>query len=170
LYNSKQKGNMKFNQKISALDQLFIDTEQCCNIAGQTQSVDIESKLQQFDIIQEEVKELLTAIGNHDLTEQLDACVDTLVTVFGFMLKLQQQGADLDKAMIKTGANNLTKFPIDRDVAEATIQKYKNKGINVGISFNPMYNRWVIKDTNGKYKKPVGFVDNDLTDCFIKEK
>jgi len=160
---------MKFNQKVSALDQLFIDTEQCCNIAGQSYDVTTEGKLQQFDIIQEEVKELLNAIGHNDLTEQLDACVDTLVTVFGFMLKLQYQGADLDKAMLKTGANNLTKFPADRDTAEATIQKYKDKNVQVGISFNPVYNRWVIKDINGKYKKPVEFVDNDLSDCFIKE-
>jgi len=149
-----------------ALWSLFKDSEMCCTIAGQAQEITKEAKQQQLKLIQEEVKELKEALDTEDLVEQLDACSDILITVFGYMLKLERQGADLGKALIKTGQNNLTKFPADRDVVEDTVQFYKNKGIETKISLDLMYNKWVIRDMSGKYRKPKGFVENDLSDCW----
>ena len=149
-----------------ALWSVFKDSEMCCSIAGQAQEISKEAKQQQLKLIQEEVKELKEALDTEDLVEQLDACSDILITVFGYMLKLERQGADLGKALIKTGQNNLTKFPTDRDVVEDTVQFYKNKGIETKISLDLMYNKWVIRDMSGKYRKPKGFVENDLSDCW----
>ena len=149
-----------------ALWSVFKDSEMCCSIAGQAQEISKEAKQQQLKLIQEEVKELKEALDTEDLVEQLDACSDILITVFGYMLKLERQGADLGKALIKTGQNNLTKFPTDRDVVEDTVQFYKNKGIETKISLDLMYNKWVIRDMSGKYRKPKGFIENDLSDCW----
>lgn len=150
----------------SALDQLFEDSKTCCVIAGQSTEITKEHKLQQYGYIKEELQELHDAIEAGDLVEQLDATVDILVTVFGFMQKLEKQGADLEKAMLKTAKNNLSKFPTDRDVVQDTIKFYKEKGKDCTSSYSVVYNRWVIRDEQGKYKKCKGFVENDLSDCF----
>jgi Phosphoribosyl-ATP pyrophosphohydrolase len=149
-----------------ALYKLYEDSKKCCIIAGQITETSDLAKRQQLKLIQEEVKELQEAIESNDPTEQLDAIADILVTTFGFMLKLERQGANTSKAFIKTGANNLTKFPVDRDTVEATLQFYKDKGVECTSSFDPVYNQWVVRDMNGKYKKPKGFIENDLSDCW----
>ena len=155
---------------LSPLTQLFIDSTKCCVIAGQYKETEDKHKLQQWSYIQEELKELKLAIEQGDLVEQLDGCVDLLVTTFGFMVKLQQQGADIGKAMVKTGKNNLSKFPVDRSVVEDTLKFYKEKGKDCVSSYCVLNNRWVIRDMNGKYQKPKGFVENDLSDCFPVKK
>ena len=159
--------NTQENTRIQdALWSLFKDSEMCCTIAGQAQEITNEAKYQQVKLIKEEVQEIQDALDNNDLKEQLDGCIDTLVTVFGYMLKLERQGADLGKALVKTGQNNLTKFPTDRTIVEETVEFYKNKGIETKISLDTMYNKWVIRDMSGKYRKPKGFVENDLSDCW----
>jgi hypothetical protein len=148
------------------LNQLFEDSKKCCVIAGQATELSEYSKRKQHGYIQSEVDELLEAIDKEDLVEQLDACNDILVTVFGFMQKLERQGANLEKSMLKTGSNNLTKFPTDRQTAEDTVEYYRSKGKETTISFNPVYKQYVIRDINGKYLKPKGFIENNLSDCF----
>lgn len=155
---------------LSALDQLFNDSAKCCMIAGQYKETEDKHKIQQWGYIHEELKELREAIEQDDLVEQLDACSDLCVTVFGFMLKLQQQGADINKALIKTGKNNLSKFPVDRSVVEDTLKFYADKGKECTSSYCVLNNRWVIRDANGKYQKPKGFVENNLSDCFPVKK
>jgi len=154
------------NQLAMSLLRLYKSSEECCIIAGQAQEINQKAKLQQFNIINEEVQELKEAIEDNNLTEQLDACIDTLVTVFGFMVKLERQGANLSKAMDTTGDNNLSKFPTDRSIAEDTVEFYLTKNKPTTISYNPVYSKYVIRDNEGKYKKPKGFVENDLSSCF----
>jgi len=160
------ENNQVNNQMQDALWSLFKDSEMCCTIAGQAQEITKEAKRQQLKLIKEEVQEIQDALDSDDLTEQLDGCIDSLVTIFGYMLKLERQGADLGKALVKTGQNNLTKFPTDPKVVEDTIEFYKNKGIETKVSLDLMYNKWVIRDMSGKYRKPKGFVENDLSDCW----
>jgi len=103
-----------------------------------------------------------------DLVEQLDAVIDLCVTVFGFAQKLERQGAVLNKACDKVGENNLSKFPTDRQVAEDTVKFYKEvKNKDCVINFNPVYQQYVIRDVNNKYMKPKGFVECNLSDCFL---
>jgi Phosphoribosyl-ATP pyrophosphohydrolase len=154
----------------AGISYLMENSFKASSIAGQALEVQHESKLQQYSYIKDELKELFEAIATNDQVEQLDACVDILVCTLGFMQKLEQQGANLDLAMIKTADNNLTKFPTERKVAEETVEFYKNKGTECTISFNPVYQRYVVRNTNGKYMKPKGFVENDLSDCFPYKK
>ena len=156
--------------KESPLQYLMDKSFDACNIAGQSLEVQHESKLQQYSYIKEELKELFDAIATNDLVEQLDGCVDILVCTLGFMQKLQNQGANLELAMTKTADNNLSKFPTERKVAEETVEFYRGKGTECTISFNPVYQRYVVRNENGKYMKPKGFVENDLMDCFPNKK
>lgn len=159
---------MKNNQ--FAVQQLFDDSKLACILAGQDTETSDMAKAQQLSYIVSEVKELADALEQSDLVEQLDACNDILVTTFGYMLKLEQQGALLNKSMLKTGANNLTKFPTSKEVAEKTVEFYlQTKNKECTINFNAEHGKFVVRDKNGKYLKPFGFVENNLSDCFMKE-
>lgn len=149
------------------LTYLYENSIKACDIAGQTEEISDEAKTQQLSYITSEVQELKEALEAGDLVEQLDACQDILVTVFGFMAKLEQQGAWLEKAMVKTADNNLNKFPLTLVEAldtQAFYAEVKNK--ETSVVFNQEYKRYVIRDKNGKYLKCKGFVENDLSDCF----
>jgi Phosphoribosyl-ATP pyrophosphohydrolase len=154
--------------KESPVQYLMDMSFRASSIAGQALEIQHESKLQQYSYIKEELKELYDAIATSDLVEQLDACCDLMVCTMGFMQKLRQQGANLDLAMTKTADNNLSKFPTERKVAEESVEFYRSKGKECTISFNPVYQRYVIRNSNGKYMKPKGFVENDLSSCFPK--
>ena len=72
--------------------------------------------------------------------------------------------------MLKTGENNLSKFPADFDEVEQTMKFYKEvKNKETTWSYNPKFKRYVVRDMNGKYLKPSGYIENDLSDCFKKE-
>lgn len=151
-----------------SLYYLFDKSFEACRIAGQHKEISDADKLRQLTYIKSEVQELEDAVHAQDLVEQLDACVDILVTVFGFMQKLESQGAMLAKSMLKTADNNLSKFPTDREIAEKSVGFYESqKKITCTIHYDPVTQRYVIRDSQGKYRKPFGFVENDLSDCFI---
>ena len=159
----KQKGNME------ELTYLYENSLKACEIAGQLSEISDKAKEQQLSYIQSEVDELKVALEQGDLVEQLDACQDILVTVFGYLAKLEKQGAMIGKACIKTADNNLSKFPDSLGVASATQHFYKEvKGVNTVMQFNEKHKRYVIRNHNGKYLKCKGFVENDLSDCFMK--
>ena len=158
------KGSMK------ELVYLFENSLRACEIAGQDQEIDKKAMQQQLGYIQSEVQEIADALQEDDLVEVLDGCVDTLVTVFGMLQKLQGHGAWLEKAFVKTADNNLSKFPESEEVALQSQQFYREtKNKETKIQYNPEYKRYVIRDMQGKYLKPKGFVENDLSDCFLKE-
>ena len=153
------------------LTYLYENSLRACEIAGQDKEYLYQARKQQLSYIQSEVQELTDALEELDLVEELDACVDILVTVFGYMQKLEQHGARLDKAMVKTADNNLSKFPATMEEVTQTRNFYeeaKNKQTTFG--YNPDYKRYVVRDMNGKYLKPSSFIENDLSDCFHEVK
>lgn len=152
------------------LTYLYENSLKACEIAGQLTEVSDGAKFQQLSYIQSEVDEIRVALEQGDLVEQLDGCLDVLVTVFGFIGKLEEQGAWSAKAMVKTADNNLSKFPETLEEAEETQGWYlDNKSKETVVSYNPTYKRYVVRDMNGKYLKPSSFVENDLSDCFNEE-
>lgn len=149
------------------LTYLYENSLRACEIAGQIIELTPKHRKQQLSYIQSEVAELQDALDVQDLVEELDACMDILVTVFGYLGKLQNLGARVDVAMVKTADNNLSKFPTTMEEVTQTLNFYeevKNKQTTFG--YNPEYKRYVIRDMNGKYLKPSSFVENDLSDCF----
>lgn len=149
------------------ISELYFDSETFNDLAGQFDNVTQASIVLQGNLIAEETKEILDGITNNDVVEILDGCIDVLVTTYGMLQKLQvKYGADVGKAMRKTGANNLTKFPEDELDAIKTVEFYANKDVDTTYLHNPKYGCYVIRNTAGKVMKPYNFVANDLSDCF----
>lgn len=146
---------------------LYENSLQACEIAGQNTELTSKHRKQQLSYIQSEVAELQDALDVPDLVEELDACMDILVTVFGYLGKLQNLGARVDVAMVKTADNNLSKFPTNIEEVEQTQKFYRDvKNKDTTFGYNSYYKRYVVRDMNGKYLKPSSFVENDLSDCF----
>jgi len=152
------------------LTYLYENSLRACEIAGQDIEFTPKDRKRQLGYIQSEVAELQDALDVEDLVEELDACMDILVTVFGYLGKLESLGANVGKAMQKTADNNLSKFPTSLDEVEQTRKFYKEvKNKETVFGYNPDYKRYVVRDMNGKYLKCKSFVENDLSDCFSKE-
>ena len=151
------------------LTYLYENSLRACEIAGQDKEFSYQFRKQQLSYIQSEVQELADALEELDLVEELDACQDILVTVFGYLQKLEALGARVDKAMVKTADNNLSKFPTTLEEVQQTQEFYKTvKNKETVFGYNSDYKRYVVRDMNGKYLKTSSFVENDLSDCFDK--
>ena len=153
------------------LTYLYENSLRACEIAGQDKEFSYQFRKQQLSYIQSEVQELADALEELDLVEELDACQDILVTVFGYLQKLEALGARVDVAMVKTADNNLSKFPTTLEEVQQTQEFYKTvKNKETVFGYNSDYKRYVVRDMNGKYLKCKSFVENDLSDCFDKGK
>ena len=151
------------------LTYLYENSLKACEIAGQNLELEPKARKQQLSYIQSEVQELSDALEETDLVEELDACIDALVTIFGYIQKLETLGARVDVAMVKTADNNLSKFPTTLEEVQQTQEFYKTvKNKETVFGYNSDYKRYVVRDMNGKYLKPSSFVENDLSDCFDK--
>ena len=151
------------------LTYLYENSLRACEIAGQDKEFSYQFRKQQLSYIQSEVQELADALEELDLVEELDACQDILVTVFGYLQKLEALGARVDVAMVKTADNNLSKFPTTLEEVQQTQEFYKTvKNKETVFGYNSDYKRYVVRDMNGKYLKPSSFVENDLSGCFDK--
>lgn len=99
-----------------------------------------ESRVKEFHEIAMKFKsgELDYLLDNVDRVEFLDAAVDIAVVALGAGISI---GADIEKACHKVADNNLEKFPVVNGV------------------------HTVLKDANGKVRKPEGYKSVTLDDC-----
>lgn len=164
------------------VQKLYDLTKEFNTISGSVSEVNEKAFLEQYGYIKEEFRELTRTVGgdyNLNINEQsyelsletymleqaLDDCLDIVITVFGFMQKLETLGVDVGQAGIDTANNNLSKYTNIPAVVYQTIDKLKTeKGIDTFHTFNQEYNRFVIRNKeNGKIVKPSNFVSNDLS-------
>lgn len=130
------------------------------NIAGNLSNVDANSLEAQIKVVVEEVKELEKAYADKDAVELLDGVCDAFVTVAGLMQKMQSAGFDVNKAIERVCINNLEKYPTQ--MLSSDLDKYYQKGWDV--LYNNEYDCYVLKDKNGKIRKPDGFVPVQISD------
>lgn len=130
-------------------------------VAGNLTNVTDDSIDNQLDFIFEEFQETVTAFEEGNKVELLDGAADLFVTVAGLLQKLEAAGYDVATALERVNANNLSKFP-----QIGTLFGNKN---GYEIVPNVTYNRIVLKDENGKVRKPDNFVAVDLSDLVPKE-
>ena len=135
-------------------------------IAGKDKDCTWSNLWEQFNLIDEEVGEIHEGLVSSNINEVVDGVIDTLVTTFGMVQKLQNLGIDMTNAMKLIAENNLEKFPGVAETAEETVAYYKNKGADVYSMYLPEFKRYVIKDRNQKVRKPVGFESVNLDECF----
>ena len=155
---------------VSALEGLYLATNTFNMIAGNDQKITDQDFEDQFKVVVEEMKEFQDGHTNKDLVETTDGIVDSFVTLFGYMQKMQNRyGIDFAKAMDLIAENNLSKYPTEEQVAIDTVQMYKDQGLDTYYTFYPESLCYVIRDSKtNKIKKPVGFKSVDLSVCFPK--
>lgn len=156
-----------YNLDFSGYD--ILDFQVSCDlfndIAGKSKEFAWSDLGQQYKILLEEVHEINDGLELRDIEEVLDGTVDTLVVALGMLQKLKEAGIDVSKALRKTAENNLTKFPKDIKVVDATVKAFIDAGLSVSVEYNKYVGCYVIKDQNDKIRKPIDFVSNDLKDC-----
>lgn len=157
------------------IQELYDLTKQFNTISGAINEVTEQAFLEQYEYIKEEFKELSESVGHQGWGETslepymlgatLDDCLDIVITVFGFMQKLETLGVDVAQAGIDTANNNLSKYTNIPAVVYQTIDKLKiEKGIEAYSTFNQDEGVFVIRNkATGKIVKPVNFVSNDLS-------
>lgn len=131
--------------------QLFND------IAGNLSNVTHSSLVAQAKVVREEALELVEAVDEQDATNILKETTDCLVVIFGFMQMLEEQGYDVVGAWKQVNANNLSKFTPSYDIAIASQECFRSVEVAVDIERNDDYNVYVLKDEQGKIRKPNGY-------------
>lgn len=146
--------------KISVISKAYQDIKKFNDIAENLINVDSESIALQLDLIQEEYIETVDAFDAGDTEGILDGSIDMFVVICGLLQKLEAQGYDVAEGIKRVCDNNSQKFP-SLDAGCAYNQEFE-------LSVNEKYNVYVIRDKNGKIRKPEGFVSVDLSDCVPK--
>ena len=134
-------------------------------ISGQANKTTYEDLQNQLDLIKEEVFELDTDIQTLNFEGIVGETIDVLFTALGLVQKLENKGINMKKAMQIIAEANLSKFPLLYSDAQESKEFYKEKGIEVNISYNNAYDVYVLKDENDKVRKSVNFVKADVSSC-----
>ena len=151
-------------------EEMFTEDNYKFNIlAGKDKLVSLQDLKEQLTLVQEEVQEIADGLDSNNPVEVLDGLVDVYVVLDGLKQKLENLGFDIPEASYRVAGNNLTKFPISRENAEETKQMYLDKEIDVIVEYNQVFERWVVKDQQGKVRKPVGYGSVELDDLIPSE-
>ena len=147
------------------ISDLMCDTDQFNSIAGNDKKLTKEDYKAQYKVLSEEVNEIEEALDADDIVELVDGVIDSLVVLLGFVQKLENQGIDMSKAMELIAENNLSKYTMNAYIADASVLEYKEKGIEVVSEFNKEHCVYVLRDTNGKIRKPNNFKSVSIDGC-----
>lgn len=151
------------------LNEFYKSVKLFNNLAGNN-DVSIKGfKTQQKVVFEECIKEVEEALNENNPVKLLDGIVDGLYVVFGQLAKVEALGCDIEGAIKQVCEDNLKKFPPNEEDAQKSVLHYNAQNINVSYTYNPEYNRYVIKDSNQKVRKPFNFVSTDLTQ-YVPEK
>lgn len=137
-------------------EKLYQDVAEFNRIAGNLDNVTLESIDNQLSFIFEEFSETITGIEEENAKELIDGACDTFVTVAGLLQKLEAAGVDIREAINRVNQNNLSKFvPITEPLLYDP---------QFTVSVDEKSGRRILKDGNGKIRKPNNFVSVDLQD------
>lgn len=143
--------------KQKSVGQAFGSVLKFNEIAGQLSNPDKDSIALQLDLIQEEYLETVEAFDELNRVGVLDGALDMWVVVSGLLQKLEAMGYNVEEGLKRVTDNNLTKFP-----EIGFTQEYVPD--NHSQTFNKKHKVYVLKNENGKVKKPHGFKPVSLSD------
>lgn len=122
---------------------------------------DVINVRNQIEFINEELNETVAGVLKKDAVDLLDGACDLFVTVAGLLQKLEVNGFDVDSALKRVNANNLSKFPFFADF-KANPNICPKDAVWIGAPFD----RVVFKrSADGKVLKPTTFKAVDIIDC-----
>ena len=148
------------------IDDIFGDIEAFNEISGNLENVDSTKIENQLKLIKEESKELLDAWNDKEGNAAfLKETTDLFVVLVGLIQMLEKQGYDWEKAQLHVGQNNIDKFILASDEKEmkVTANSYEASGIGIDFIYNSEYDMYVIKDKNGKVRKPFSYRKADVS-------
>jgi len=123
-------------------------------------------------LIKEETEELYDAVNNRDYVEAIDAIADLLYVTYGMGARL---GMDMDAAFSLVHDNNMTKFCVSEENAQASVKYYEENMDKLGYKF-PKYKKapddvhWVVYDEKPyKVLKSISWEKVDLKDICKKK-
>lgn len=148
------------NQKQAG--KAYSEVKKFNEIAGQLDVVTEESIALQLDLIQEEYLETVEAFDGKNNVELLDGAIDMFVVVSGLLQKLEASGYNVAEAMKRVTDNNLSKFPAWQDMKGIPLPSDFSGANGWTHYLNEEYLVWVIRDGNGKIRKPEGFQSVEL--------
>ena len=134
-------------------------------ISGQADKTSNEDLKNQLELIKEELFELDADVQTLNFEGIVGETIDVLFTALGLVQKLENKGINMLKAMEIVAEANISKFPALYSEAEESVSFYKQKGIDVNISYNADYEVYVIKDASNKVRKSLNFVKADVSSC-----
>lgn len=138
------------------------------NIGGNLENIDYPKLRAQAAVVYEEGKEYYDAVFLKQGPEQtLKEIIDVLVTAHGAAAQLEALGYDVCGAWQVVNDNNLTKF-CDKVTAEYSKHYYDEAGTPVSIQCHCPSNSWIIRDKNGKIRKPINYKPVDLKEFLPK--
>ena len=105
----------------------------------------------------EELSESITALEENNPVEILDGAIDEFYIVCGKLAILDKMGYNVEEGIRRVCENNLSKFP-----EIGFTQEYVPD--NHSQTFNKKHKVYVLKNENGKVKKPHGFKPVSLSD------
>ena len=142
-------------------------------ISGADKEIDGDSLASQVGFVKDEANELHDAVfdwgcGGEPEGEIVKEALDVLVTVVGVLQKMQNRGYDIEAAAEAVALNNLSKYPKTHAEAMQSLQDLASQGVNAYVSYNPVYDCYVIRDTDaGKVRKPSSYQKVDSNN-FLK--
>lgn len=138
----------------------YNEVETFNDLAGNLSDVTDESVSHQASLVFEELSEVIEAIESGNRPEILKEACDLFITASGLLQKLSAQGYDISRALKRVNENNLSKFPkelSDKQADYAREEHYK-------ITFSSKHERFVLKDAQGKVRKPLGYTKAHVSD------
>ena len=129
-------------------------------IAGSLNNVTDANVDLQMSLIFEELTETIDAFEAGDKLGLLDGACDLRVTVDGLIQILEALKYNVEDAMTAVCENNLSKFK--STVSKADKERYT-------VSLNNKHKVFVLKDGNGKIRKPDSYESVNLTMFVPKE-
>lgn len=143
-------------------------------ISGADKEIDESALRRQVCFVVDEAEELYDAEDYFSYGEPegeiVKEALDVLVTVVGVLQKMQNRGYDIEAAAEIVGLNNLSKYPKTHAEAMQSLQDLASQGVNAYVSYNPVYDCYVIRDVDaGKVRKPSSYQKVDSNN-FLKGK
>ena len=132
-------------------------------ISGADKEIGTFALIKQVDFVKDEARELRDAHVDFILTKENEGeivkeALDVLVTVVGVLQKMQNLGYDIEAAAEAVALNNLSKYPKTHTEAMQSLQDLASQGVNAYVSYNPVYDCYVIRDVDaGKVRKPSSY-------------
>ncbi len=147
--------------------QVWLFNKVAGNLETPKTDAELKATLQnQAERIDEEVKETLKAIELYEPVEILDGTIDTLVTAFGLLAKMQDI-VDTVEAAKRVCENNMSKIFTNHACAEDTVAHYAAQGVDCYISSTTVdgVEYYAVRRlSDNKIMKPKDYKPVDLSD------